>query len=360
MKKLGIAILTIGLMLGAAACGKKAPQGPNVEGTPQEQSGKGRFIAQDYTSRIDSIAGMTEKGIYLGTEHTLKYYDFALQKEIYLCNKPECKHDGNQYCVATNSKYRYETINMYSNELLISAVEETDTQYVFHILVAALDGSELEDYMTFAKVEKASFETAYIRTTAYHRNYAVIGIGLMGTGGLEDTNCYATYLINLDTKEVTCLDEEAFGKESTNTMNASADGDYFYYVRVMRGKGQRRKLCRYSIHGGKEEEFEFSLIFSGQYYIAGNKILYLLSSGSDLMIYDLTDGKEQRVGVSTKDVYEMEHVNYDSSMGITKSLSLNYRGIVTDKQYIYIITGTDLMYYYNDNIETEIYTGYHI
>ena len=50
----------------------------------------------------------TENGYYtthalLSTSLTLRYYDKATQKCIYLCSKPECAHDGNEYCVATNS-----------------------------------------------------------------------------------------------------------------------------------------------------------------------------------------------------------------------------------------------------------------
>lgn len=362
MKKLGIVMLTIGLMLGAAACGKK-PEVKSTEitggatGTVKpEQKGNGRFTSQDYIGKIYPVGGKTEKGIYRLWKRGIMYYDFGLQKQIYLCNKPECKHDGNQYCVATTSKYNYLSVELYDNTLLIGAVEETDTQYVFHILTAALDGSELEDYMTIARIEKASFSRASASAIAYHRNRALIGISLQGTAGLSDTNCYATYMVNLDTKEVKCLDEEEFGKESVESLNASACGDYLYYVKLLGGKGNKRQLCRCNIYNGTVEAFDLGLVFSGNYHVSGNKILFLKNGSIDLMFYDIESGNTERVGVNKQEIYSMEIANNDLPEGIIpKSLMLRGTQVATDGKYIYVLCGTDLMYYYNDEKETEIY-----
>lgn len=358
MKKLGIALLAIGLMFGLAACGKKAPQDVNVEGTPQVQNEKGRFNAQDYTRRILPFVGRTEKGLYNGAINGLMYYDFALKKNIYLCNKPECKHDGNQYCVATTSKYKYLSDELYGDTLLISAVEETDTQYVFQLLVAALDGSALEDYMTIAKVEKASFSSVDISTVAFHRNYAIFGIELYGTEGLKDSNCYATYLLNLNTKEVTCLDEEEFGKESICTRNASGDGDYLYYVRWIGGKGDKRKLYRRNIISGEEESFEFKVTFDGRYFVEGNKILYHIKGSTDMLFYDITTGSTQRTGVNTQDAYKMETATYNPPKDVYPQMygRLTIQGDAPiDERYVYCFQEMTLVDYGRTGEEPEIY-----
>ena len=117
MKKaivMGLAVLGI---LGLAGCKKEQEQ---------EQKKELSFVSADYqrgnTSKyLPEPMMKTEKGYYYYSEFYkgFRYYDVATDKEMYLCNKPECRHDGNQFCVATNEKYRVLDYCLYGENIMV-------------------------------------------------------------------------------------------------------------------------------------------------------------------------------------------------------------------------------------------------
>ena len=94
----------------------------------------------------------TDQGYYdnaMSKHLFLYYHDIASGKEILLCNKPECKHDGNEYCVATNSKYEPLAFQMYDGYLYVAAKCLTDEKLEFKLLRIAPDGSSLTEVATY-------------------------------------------------------------------------------------------------------------------------------------------------------------------------------------------------------------------
>ena len=75
---------------------------------------------------------------------------------MYLCNKPECKHDGSAFCVASNDKYSVIDYCLYDGCILAYVLEETDTQQVFKVISLALDGSSLSEVATVMMLEKTA------------------------------------------------------------------------------------------------------------------------------------------------------------------------------------------------------------
>ena len=69
-----------------------------------------------------------DKGYYyINNEDNIKYFDYLAKKEIYLCNKPNCKHDTEEcssYLDATKSNNLF----VYNDFLyLISGTNEVET-----------------------------------------------------------------------------------------------------------------------------------------------------------------------------------------------------------------------------------------
>lgn len=70
----------------------------------------------------------TENGYY-NTAMGLAYYDKATGKSLYLCSKPECVHDGSEYCTATfgdmyiSSSYEYVIKSEDGIESIFSRIE---------------------------------------------------------------------------------------------------------------------------------------------------------------------------------------------------------------------------------------------
>lgn len=90
---------------------------------------------------------------YSGMGMRLKYYDSATGQSIYLCARPECLHDGNEFCNATSSKYWLTGMTMYEGELYLNAVEwnREAGHREYKLLRAAKDGTELSEVGTYAK-----------------------------------------------------------------------------------------------------------------------------------------------------------------------------------------------------------------
>ena len=100
------------------------------------------------------------------------YVDKATGNKIYLCNKPECRHDGNQFCIATNEKYRIgQTVLYGTDRIYATAIEETETQYLYKLLCVELDGSEMNEVVTFMTMEKTAQGCyAYCNGLLIHQN----------------------------------------------------------------------------------------------------------------------------------------------------------------------------------------------
>ena len=125
LKRILAAVVTAGLLLSLIGGGKEKLVSEDL------QRGNSRNI------EVNSIM-KTDKGFYYsqgGMEKlSLYYYDSANGKSMYLCNKPECRHEGDEFCAATSDKYYAMETVMYSGSLYVAAVEETETAYKYKLL----------------------------------------------------------------------------------------------------------------------------------------------------------------------------------------------------------------------------------
>ncbi len=330
MKKLCLILIAVCLLVttGLTGCGGKGgEQGKPAGDIPA-------LVSEDLKPGNDTVFA-TEKGYYYYSyaENGFRYTDRATGKDMYLCNKPECRHDGNEFCVATNDKYNIERVGMYSGQIFATAIEVTDTQYRYHLLSLALDGSVLNEHVTYLTLEKMGVIPAthidggqlYI-----HRNVAMIPLWLVGDDGTETTQYFGTAIINLETREVTYLDEEPFSTENEKVTDITAHGDYFYYCRK---EGKKTVLHRYNIKDGTDETHKLLVGFNGMYVVQDeNTIVYTRSDNSVLCVYHRETGEsEEKVKLKKPEtVYYMDGTSEEKET-VYKAFELK-----TDGEYIYV------------------------
>lgn len=244
----------------------------------------------------------TEKGhyYYSETHQGFRYYDIATGTDMYLCNKPECRHDGSDFCVATNKKYRWERFGMYNGRLYAAGVEETESQYLYKLLTIAPDGSEMSEvltYLTVAKMGQQPEDNQWKAGLYMHRNKAMIPIEVQSEDGLEESKSYGTAIVDLDTKEVTYLDETPLSKENIPVKNISAFGDYFYYYRR---EGKKNVLHRYNINDGSDESYKLLVGFVGEYVVLDDNTIVYLRGGKTTLCVNYHDTGENVEKVTLK------------------------------------------------------------
>ena len=320
----GLCLLVMTVLAGCAGKGGEV-----------KQTGDAPVLVSENLKPGNDTVFATEKGYYYYsyTQNGFRYTDRATGKDMYLCNKPECRHDGNEFCVATNGKYNIERVGMYSGQIFATAIEVTDTQYRYHLLSLALDGSVLNEHVTYLTLEKMGVIPAkhidgsqlYI-----HRNVAMIPLWLVGDDGTETTQYFGTAIINLETREVTYLDEEPFSTENEKVTDITAHGDYFYYCRK---EGKKTVLHRYNIKDGTDETHKLLVGFKGNYVVRDdNTIVYTKTDDKTLCVYHRETGENEEKVILER----YQTVHYQDGSSEEKSVAYTASNLKTDGEHIYV------------------------
>lgn len=340
MRKGLATIMTILCLAAFAGCSgtKDKPGEQPGETTKAVTAGKteNQFVSEDYEpgNKTKYLAPMmkTDKGFYHYTygDNGFHYYDLATQKTMFLCNKPECRHDGNEFCVATNQKYRHLNQCLYNDMILKYAAEETDTQFHFKLLSVALDGSAMNEIATTLEFEKPTEGFSIYQCFMYvHRNKAFLTMS--GSGQAEQEEYHGAAILDLNTKEVTYLDEEPFSKNNVAVESVTAVGEYFYYCRK---EGKKLLLHRYNIENGTDESFRLLPNFEGQYVVVDEDIIaYLKKSGTAVCTYQISTGQNTEQTRMLRQFYEMQwDGTWQKSEAMKESMVTQ---LATDGTYIY-------------------------
>ncbi len=294
MRKGLFTVLTMVCLVAFAGCTKDKPGEQNPEGTPAAENA---LVSEDYrqgnaSGLIDGYFMRTEKGYYYYSKSRkgFRYYDIATGKDMFLCNKPECRHDGNDFCVATNDNYTVLNACLYSNRMYVYAMDETNTQYRLKVLSLTLDGSELSEAGTVLTLEKTGQELVFEgENFCIHRNKVMVALNIKGKDEQKDSELYGAAILDLNTKNVTYMDEMPVAKDNLETKEIHAYGDYFYYYRRV---AKKNVLHRYNIVNGTDETHKFQPGFSGRYAILGdNTIAYQKTNLSAICFYYYDTGE---------------------------------------------------------------------
>lgn len=348
MKKIVLLGLTVLCLFCLAGCKKNPGQSgnpteqvggkedseknPDVSGnkTPEQSGSQGAklpvvnkfFRLGDTLESTDCNPGnsrirMTDMGYYYNSiEHQgIRYTDKSTGMDLFLCNKPECRHDGNEFCVATNKKLKIRNFCLYGGYLFAVVAEETDTQFAYKLCSIALDGSEMNEIVTFYEFVKGEQRVAYSQDAELliHRNKVIFPFFVSGAGGFGDTQYHGFAIYDFDTGKVTYLDEEPASKDNPERTNVKAHGDYIYYCVKEEPK---TVLYRYHLTTGNVEEHKLLTNFVGRYVVVDdNTVVYTRVTGRSLCVYHRETGENE------------EKVQFNGLNGIGS--------LITDGTYIY-------------------------
>lgn len=267
----------------------------------------------------------TENGFYyikmfdFSLKSEMHFYDKETGKDIVLCNKPECPHDGNPFCAATN------------DDLLVYAALYKDYVYTVRLLKkedivstklyrSSLDGTELTELATIDKAKGKG-----VSWGNYSPDYMVIyndRIYLQYQGGREDSWAdLGLAVVDLNNHSVKCLD--VFSSEDYSGHKKPVPyGDYIYYYVSKPFFGENRTIYRYNIKTDKKEALKIEGNWRDYCIVDGRVIFLRCDEDGFLRLYSLdpesmetkalTDKLINDKGESILDYPEMEgYIIYD-------------------------------------------------
>lgn len=307
-----VLVLTLGLLLGLAGCGEE------------------KIISEDYQRgnthhKYANAVMKTDTGYYYSqggfNSLSLHYYDAANGKNMYLCNKPECRHEGDEFCVATSNKYIVFDTVLYSNSLYINVIEPSDSTYEYKLLRASLDGSSLDEVVTYLTVNTIDV-MPNTSPMAFHRNKAFLPYQVNNVNN-QEIGYSGVAIYDLETGEVTYLGEKE-GDLNVEKTSFCGYGDYMYFVTAEKFK---QRLCRYSYTDGSVEELPLERNFMGEYVIYDDDTIFFVRGTDELFSHNLQTGENTNINVKEW---------YGIKMGKNSSSRSGFDGIVSDGKYLYI------------------------
>lgn len=322
----------------------------------------------------ENILLETKEGIYYTTRQPmgpdLHYYDKSTGKSIYLCNKPECLHDGNEFCAATNLKYFITGRVAYNNKIFMLAMENTGTETQFKILVASLDGSQLDEFCTFYTVSSGNLESFYTyahKNLIIHRNklFANIAFGLSNSGLTDVPIMHGFAVIDLNTKDVKFLTEQPLSETNVTVQNILCQGNYVFYATITPSKPGKKTLCRYDVTTGEVTTYN-PQGFRGTFAVLDeDQIAYIRPSSSKVSIYSLSKNttKDYQVTYCPGDYYSTPAISNGMLFADDNHLYVAYNSMLTiSKFYLelldsgtwnvqtFISSGTDLIWRFDKEL----------
>ena len=318
----------------------------------------------------------TDQGIYYnsgGNSLRLRYHDFSTGKDVLLCNRPECKHDGNEYCVATNAKYSPLAFQLYDGAIYFTATCLEEGNLVYKLIRVAADGSSLSEVGSYFSTiaDDIVLEPAKNRSRPdsllIHRNKAIMPLSYVTEDMAEGVKAVGTAIMDLETGEVTYADETPVSAENLSWLFVSAKEDCVYYVRQ---EGKKKVLHCKSLQDGSEESYSFLPNFNGIYVVANdNAILYLRVRGRTLCVHHPADGSNEELTIqSTKDV--VFETKLDEQTGKKAFLSEGLKEVdpftihpaclLMDERYIYVFQPVAGLTLENTVHDTSTFTLAHV
>lgn len=285
IKKSILAVMAIGILT-LSGCGKEKYVLNPVDGENFNQS----------SNWSDPIM-KNEYGYYYKSrlDYAFHYYDEASGQSVYLCNRPECLHQGDEFCTATNENYIVLACQMYDGKIYMG-VQDISKEDSTDILLLRLDadGSNLTEV---ANLKSEISRGGGVRSGSIfiHRGVCFLSYGLITDEKV--INCCNIYNM-IDGTQVDLEEYEfAYSKEGYNydwgdpNDRYMGDGEYVYFNEYrpidINGKIKSKSfLCRYNIETQTLETAEINCIYKGIYSITGtNKTAYADKFGNPFM-YD--------------------------------------------------------------------------
>ena len=290
-----------------------------------------------YTDTVKTRNNRITVGVY--------YRDNATGKTIPLCSKPQCMHDGNDFCTATGGgEFAVGTsvTTMYNGNIYRLGDDYADKEkWRLSLFKADLQGNELSKVTDVVEVLLSDGDISpSIHSTVFHCGKLFVSVAM--TNENMKVSLYIVDLASGEVKQINTATPENDAEESNydTCCYLTADGDWLYYTKrwVKVDKFQfyvtydRMVMYRYNIKSGITEKIS-----------AVPEKFASFSVADGIVYYTVTDRKE-----NTFSLY-----SYDIARNVTKTLAENVQQkfiegellshgnkvtVVTDKKYLYVCT----------------------
>ena len=351
-KSLGIMIGIFLLAIALAGCGQKEPLTLTIS-SADSQPGNPNSLTERNKNAYVILQGETGYYYNAGPSLCLHYYDLATQKDILLCNKPECRHDGNEYCAATNRKYTPITFQFYDNAIFATAYCMDDERLEFKLLRFAPDGSSLTEIATYYSTSSKNIDEIPIYESIregrwgfhyllLHRNKAFLPFSYHPEDMAEGEYVYGLTELDLNTHEMKSVFDMVASKDNAPWYNLTARGDYLYYVQDE--TSYRHRLHRHSLLDDSDEILPLVKNFTGCYAVMDDQhVAYIRTDWGQIFVYDQTDGSN----LSGSAYAEKQNPEAAQSNGWLTYVMTNARKrtLCSDGTYLYVIITTALASY---------------
>ena len=323
--KKALLLLSAALML--SSCNHDTGQGiPNLNETITK---KEPVVIEDYVGRsiMETDTGYYYNNGYNPQGHNtlgLHYVDKTSGKDIFLCSKPECKHDGNEFCVATNAKYQPFGIQLYGGYIYVAAISDGDTTHDFKLLRISLDGSSLSEVTTFYSMNQVSSNPPqnYISQDRMliHRGKVFLQFTVGGEKNFEDTITHANAIYDMETGLTSFLNEEPLSRDNATWRKLTPVGDCVYYLI---DEPHKHILHCYHLSDGSDETLQLLTNFTGDFVVTNNGNIFYLRGTKDKLCVRRTDGTNEELEKFTETMIQLlspEDTNYQ----MTREALLKY------------------------------------
>ncbi|MBE6853011.1 MAG: hypothetical protein E7505_05995 [Ruminococcus sp.] len=178
----------------------------------------------------------TENGYYYNVcqNLSLRYKEKKTGKDIFLCAKPECMHDGNEKCTATYNFLEISNSILYENNIYFVASIYDDETMGYALFKASTDGASLDkvgDVITIRQPQSSDDNISYsssVNNFIIHKGYAYISyvLGQHSYTGFLGAGMIRMNITSGETESIYSYDDY-FSSSYADIM--SACGEYVYY-----------------------------------------------------------------------------------------------------------------------------------
>lgn len=347
MKKFLSIILTAAIML-TTACSDNNTSGGNINSLTGEENIPTNSPSANFGGT--PIMKTNNGYYYFSRGGSLMFYDNQADQNIYLCNKPECLHDGNDFCVSTKGWYSRYTGMLYNDHIYMVNIEQEEQKKTYKLLQADLYGSELSEICTFFSVVENDMMVGGSHSII-HKDKMFVSVQLLKNPLSQNTEFdeglgMKIFMIDLKNGSYQEIQIDNSGEnEEQYGYNAflSADGDNIYYLTSFKKNTFKPNLQRYNITTG-----ETKIVYSFERAVAGFTV------NDDKLYYTSTCYKDSdssyylskyKFGLYSVDLKTGEEKTFIEEKESEKALSPllnqgNHVDVTTDRNYLYVCTAS--------------------
>lgn len=240
-----------------------------------------------------------ENGFYYNAFYKmfeLHYYDESSRQSVFLCSRPECLHNGEEFCTATGTDSLNDVI-LYDGKLYCltySWDEEDNTQLV--LLRVEPDGSGRTKLATLATPKAKAYRNGHL---FIHR-----GIVFASYDGMtEEKEILGMVTYNLLDGTITNFPEYTFTHslegyhfdECLPNYAFMCAGNYVYYNEYRPGESRKNKLfiCRYDIETGEVTDYLPSEIYKGVFCVTEEDEIVYSDKFGNIFTYNFATQEKQ-------------------------------------------------------------------